>query len=116
MAYHFKYSERPKTLAERKFEDNVPEEVKGSRLTEIIEVQRKQALKRTEGLVGKSYKVLVEGPSKKNSEEFCGRTTHNTVVIFPKGNAVKGQYLNVKTSRCTANTLFGEITTEEAHA
>lgn len=116
MAYHFKYSERPRTLAERKYEDDVPEEVKGSRLTEIIGVQRDQAHKRTEGLVGKTYRVLVEGPSRKNPEEFCGRTTHNTVVIFPKENAVKGQYLNVKTSRCTANTLFGVITTEEAHA
>ncbi len=116
MAYHFKYSERPRTLAERKYEDDVPEEVKGARLTEIIEVQRDQAHKRTEGLVGKTYRVLVEGPSRKNPEEFCGRTTHNTVVIFPKENAVKGQYLNVKTSRCTANTLFGVITTEEAHA
>lgn len=116
MAYHFKYSERPRTLAERKYEDDVPEEVKGARLTEIIGVQRDQAHKRTEGLVGKTYRVLVEGPSRKNSEEFCGRTTHNTVVIFPKENAVKGQYLNVKTSRCTANTLFGVITTEEAHA
>ena len=116
MAYHFKYSERPRTLAERKYEDDVPEEVKGARLTEIIGVQRDQAHKRTEGLVGKTYRVLVEGPSRKNPEEFCGRTTHNTVVIFPKENAVKGQYLNVKTSRCTANTLFGVITTEEAHA
>lgn len=116
MAYHFKYSERPRTLAERKYEDDVPEEVKGARLTEIIGVQRDQAYKRTEGLVGKTYRVLVEGPSRKNPEEFCGRTTHNTVVIFPKENAVKGQYLNVKTSRCTANTLFGVITTEEAHA
>ena len=116
MAYHFKYSERPRTLAERKYEDDVPEEVKGARLTEIIGVQRDQAHKRTEGLVGKTYRVLVEGPSRKNPEEFCGRTTHNTVVIFPKENAVKGQYLNVKTSRCTANTLFGVISTEEAHA
>ena len=116
MAYHFKYSERPRTLAERKYEDDVPEEVKGARLTEIIGVQRDQAHKRTEGLVGKTYRVLVEGPSRKNPEEFCGRTTHNTVVIFPKENAVKGQYLNVKTSHCTANTLFGVITTEEAQA
>ena len=66
MAYHFKYSERPRTLAERKYEDDVPEEVKGARLTEIIGVQRDQAHKRTEGLVGKTYRVLVEGPSRKN--------------------------------------------------
>ena len=81
LAYHFKYSERPRTLAERKYEDDVPESVKGERLTEIIEVQREQALKRTQGLLGRNLKVLVEGPSKRNPEEFCGRTTYNLSLI-----------------------------------
>ena len=116
LAYHFKYSERPRTLAERKYEDDVPESVKGERLTEIIEVQREQALKRTQCLVGKNLKVLVEGPSKRNPEEFCGRTTYNSMVIFPKENAEKGKYVTVKTNRCTANTLFGTITTEAPEA
>ena len=116
LAYHFKYSERPRTLAERKYEDDVPESVKGERLTEIIEVQREQALKRTQGLLGRNLKVLVEGPSKRNPEEFCGRTTYNSMVIFPKENAEKGKYVTVKTNRCTANTLFGTITTEAPEA
>ena len=116
LAYHFKYSERPRTLAERKYEDDVPESVKGERLTEIIKVQREQALKRTQRLVGRNLKVLVEGPSKRNPKEFCGRTTYNSMVIFPKENAEKGKYITVKTNRCTANTLFGTITTEAPEA
>lgn len=116
MAYHFKYSERPRTLAERKFEDDISEEVKSERLAEIIKVQRVEALKRTSGLVGRTYKVLVEGPSKKNPEEYCGRTTHNTMVIFPKGDAEVGKYVNVKTTDCTSITLFGTITSEKADA
>jgi tRNA-2-methylthio-N6-dimethylallyladenosine synthase len=116
MAYHFKYSERPRTLAERKFEDDIPEELKSERLTEIIAVQRLQAATRTKTHVGRVLKVLVEGPSKKNPEEFCGRTTHNSMVIFPKEHAEAGMYVNVKTSGCTTNTLLGTITTEEAEA
>lgn len=116
MAYHFKYSERPRTLAERKFEDDVPEKIKADRLTEIIAVQKVEARKRTERLVGGVYRVLVEGPSKKNPEEFYGRTTHNSVVIFPKGETKTGDYINVKINDCTAVTLFGEITMEEAIA
>lgn len=116
MAYHFKYSERPRTLAERKFEDDVPEQVKADRLTEVIEVQKVEARKRTERLVGGVYRVLVEGPSKKNPEEYYGRTTHNSVVIFPKGDTKPGDYINVKINSCTAVTLFGQITTEESLA
>ena len=116
MAYHFKYSERPRTLAERKFEDDVPEKIKADRLTEIIAVQKVEARKRTERLVGGVYRVLVEGPSKKNPEEFYGRTTYNSVVIFPKGETKTGDYINVKINDCTAVTLFGEITKEEAIA
>ena len=116
MAYHFKYSERPRTLAERKFEDDVPEKIKADRLTEIIAVQKVEARKRTERLVGGVYRVLVEGPSKKNPVEFYGRTTHNSVVIFPKGETKTGDYINVKINDCSAVTLFGEITKEEAIA
>jgi tRNA-2-methylthio-N6-dimethylallyladenosine synthase len=79
MAYNFKYSERPKTLAERKFEDDVPEEVKSARLTEIIKHQRSYASVLIQAMVGKVYRVLVEGVSKKSAENFYGRTTHNIV-------------------------------------
>ena len=116
MAYHFKYSERPRTLAERKYEDDITEDVKAARLTEIIARQRKQAAARTKTHVGRVLKVLVEGPSKKNAEEYCGRTTHNSMVIFPKEHAEVGMYVNVKTNDCTTNTLLGTITTQEAEA
>ena len=116
MAYHFKYSERPRTLAERKYEDDIPEDVKAARLTEIIALQRKHAAARTKTHVGRVLKVLVEGPSKKNPEEYCGRTTHNSMVIFPKEHAEAGMYVNVKTHDCTTNTLLGTITTQEAEA
>ncbi len=116
MAYHFKYSERPRTLAERKYEDDITEDVKAARLTEIIALQRKQAAARTKTHVGRVLKVLVEGPSKKNPEEYCGRTTHNSMAIFPKEHAEAGMYVNVKTHDCTTNTLLGTITTEEAEA
>ena len=116
MAYHFKYSERPRTLAERKFEDDISEEVKSARLSEIIAIQRIEAHKRTKALVGRVYKVLVEGPSKKNPEEYYGRTTHNSVIIFPKGDVKPCDYVNVKATSCTSMTLLGELTTEEADA
>jgi tRNA-2-methylthio-N6-dimethylallyladenosine synthase len=116
MAYHFKYSERPKTLAERKFEDDVPEEVKSARLTEIIKLQRQYASAITEELVGKVYRVLVEGPSKKNPEEYYGRTTHNSVIVFPKENVQPCDYVNVRAMSCTTVTLRGELTTDEADA
>jgi tRNA-2-methylthio-N6-dimethylallyladenosine synthase len=116
MAYHFKYSERPRTLAERKFEDDVPEEVKSARLTEIIKLQRGYASFITEALVGKVYRVLVEGPSKKNPEEYYGRTTHNSVIVFPKENVHPCDYVNVRATSCTTVTLRGELTTDKADA
>ena len=116
MAYHFKYSERPKTLAERKFDDDVPEEIKSARLTEIIKMQREYASSITEALVGKVYRVLVEGPSKKNPEEYYGRTTHNSVIVFPKENAQPCDYVNVRATSCTTVTLRGELTTDKADA
>lgn len=108
-AYMFKYSERPKTLAERRFEDDVPEEVKSKRLTEIIDLQMSHSLKAHEKQVGKTVKVLVEGPSKRNPEEFCGRNGQNSMVIFPKGNLKKGQYIMVNITECTSATLKGNV-------
>jgi tRNA-2-methylthio-N6-dimethylallyladenosine synthase len=109
-AYMFAYSERPKTLAERKFKDDVPEEVKKRRLTEVVSLQQENSAFHTHNAVGKTMKVLVEGFSKKSDEMFCGRNTQNTTVVFPKGNLSKGDYVNVKIERCTTTTLIGTTT------
>jgi len=109
MAYMFKYSERPKTLAERKFEDDISEEEKGRRLQEIIDLQMKKGAARTAEGVGKVHKVLVEGTSKKSDAEFYGRNSQNVVVVFPKGDLKKGMYADVKVTACTAVTLRGEV-------
>ena len=116
MAYNFKYSERPRTLAERKFEDDVPEEVKSARLTEIIKHQRSYASVLIQAMVGKVYRVLVEGVSKKSTEKFYGRTTHNIVIIFDKGDLSLCDYVNVRAIDCTSATLKGEVTTDKADA
>lgn len=110
MAYMFKYSERPKTLAERKFEDDVPEEVKGRRLQEIIAQQMESAAECTKKYVGLTQQVLIEGISKKSEDHFQGRNTQNTVVVFPKKEGIKqGDYVMVKNLDCTSVTLIGEI-------
>jgi len=116
MAYNFKYSERPRTLAERKFEDDVPEEVKSARLTEIIKHQRSYASVLIQAMVGKVYRVLVEGVSKKSTEKYYGRTTHNIVIIFDKGDLSLCDYVNVRALDCTSATLKGEVTTDKADA
>lgn len=109
MAYMFKYSERPRTLAERKFEDDVPDEVKGRRLTEIIDLQMGHSLERTKGMLGKVQRVLVEGTSKRSENDLFGRNTQNMVVVFPKGNHKPGDYINVEIKDCTSTTLIGEV-------
>lgn len=108
-AYMFKYSERPKTLAERRFTDDVPEEVKGRRLNEIIEKQLAHSLASNQKLVGTEQKVLIEGNSKRSEEHLCGRTGSNVMVVFPKENQQKGQYVEVRITDCTSATLMGEI-------
>jgi tRNA-2-methylthio-N6-dimethylallyladenosine synthase len=109
-AYMYKYSERPKTLAERRFEDNVPEEVKSARLNEIIELQLQHGKMRHQNLVGSEQKVLVEGPSKRDPEtHWCGRADNNSMVIFPKGDFDKGTYIKVKINDCTTATLMGDV-------
>lgn len=107
-AYMFKYSERPKTLAERRFADDVPEEVKAKRLTEIIELQLKNSKLSNEKQVGETVKVLVEGTSKRSEDHLCGRNGQNAMVIFPRENYEKGQYVLVKITSCTSATLMGE--------
>jgi tRNA-2-methylthio-N6-dimethylallyladenosine synthase len=107
-AYMFKYSERPKTLAERRFEDDVPDPVKGTRLNEIIELQLQHSRLSNEKQIGNTVKVLVEGFSKRSEEHLCGRNGQNAMVVFPKQNYEKGQYVMVKISDCTSATLMGE--------
>ena len=109
-AYMYKYSERPKTLAERRFEDNVPEEVKGARLTEVIDLQRSNSAVKNKAQIGRIHKVLVEGTSKRSDEHMSGRNDHNTKVVFPTGDSKKGDYVMVKITDCTTATLLGEIT------
>ena len=108
-AYMYKYSERPKTLAERRFEDNVPEEIKGARLTEVIDLQLSHALVANQRQIGKIHTVLVEGPSKRSEDFFSGRNEYNTKTVFPRGEAKKGDYVKVKINECTSATLMGEI-------
>lgn len=108
-AYMFKYSERPKTLAERRFKDDVPEDVKGQRLNEIIEKQLSHSLKSHQKQVGTLQKVLVEGPSKRSEDFYCGRNGRNSMVVFPKENATKGNYVLVRIEECTSATLLGKI-------
>jgi tRNA-2-methylthio-N6-dimethylallyladenosine synthase len=107
-AYMFKYSERPKTLAERRFEDDVPDAVKGNRLNEIIELQLQHSRLSNEKQIGKTVKVLIEGTSKRSEEHLCGRNGQNAMVVFPKQNYEKGQYVMVKITDCTSATLMGE--------
>jgi tRNA-2-methylthio-N6-dimethylallyladenosine synthase len=108
-AYMFKYSERPKTLAERRFQDDVPEDIKGKRLNEIIEKQLSHSLKSHQKQVGTLQKVLVEGPSKRSEDFYCGRNGRNSMVVFPKENATKGNYVMVRIEECTSATLLGKI-------
>ncbi|EIJ38757.1 tRNA (N6-isopentenyl adenosine(37)-C2)-methylthiotransferase MiaB [Galbibacter orientalis] len=106
--YMFTYSERPGTLAERKLEDDVPEETKKSRLTEIINLQQKHSAFRTKQNLGKTVEVLIEGNSKKSDAHWMGRTSQNTVTVFPKEQYKIGEFVNVKINECTTATLIGE--------
>ena len=106
--FMFKYSERPNTKAARKFEDDVPEEVKSRRLTEIIEKQREHSMEYNQSRVGKTFKVLVEGLSKRSDQHLFGRTTHNSVAVFPKKNYKPGDYVMVRITDCNSATLIGE--------
>jgi tRNA-2-methylthio-N6-dimethylallyladenosine synthase len=108
--YYFKYSERGGTPAQKKFADDVPEDVKQRRLDEIIAKARHYSLVRNRETIGKTFKVLVEGPSHRKPEtEWSGRNTQNQMVIFPKKDVQKGQYINVLINDASAGTLFGEI-------
>jgi len=106
--YMFAYSERPGTLAERKLDDDVPEEVKKQRLVEIVDLQQKHSHYRTQQFVGKTVEVLIEKPSKKSDAHWSGRTPQSTVVVFPKEHYQVGDFVNVKVNECTTATLIGE--------
>lgn len=107
--YMFAYSERPGTLAARKLEDDVPEEVKKRRLQEVIDLQQKISLKRTRRFLGETVEVLIEKESKKSDEHWSGRNSQNTTVVFPKGNYKVGDFVMVKITDCTSATLIGEV-------
>jgi tRNA-2-methylthio-N6-dimethylallyladenosine synthase len=108
-AYMFKYSERPGTRAARKYKDDVPEEVKTIRLNEIISLQNRLSARSKREDVGKTFKVLTEGFSKKSESHLSGRTSQNKVVVFPKGQHKKGEYVNVFIERSTSATLIGHV-------
>ena len=106
--YMFAYSERPGTLAERKMEDDVPEETKKRRLAEIVELQLKHSHYRTKQFVGKTVEVLIEKSSKKSDAHWSGRNEQSTVVVFPKEHYKIGDFVNVKIHDCTSATLIGD--------
>ncbi|RZK78317.1 MAG: tRNA (N6-isopentenyl adenosine(37)-C2)-methylthiotransferase MiaB [Pedobacter sp.] len=114
-AFTFSYSERPGTLAARKFADDIPEEVKKRRLAEILLKQQQSSLYRLQQFVGKTMRILVEGTSKKSDRDFCGRNDQNAMIVFPAMEGVKpGDYVNVYVDRCTSATLLGTVVLEEA--
>ncbi|MCS4238872.1 tRNA (N6-isopentenyl adenosine(37)-C2)-methylthiotransferase MiaB [Myroides odoratus] len=106
--FMFAYSERPGTLAARKLEDDIPEEVKKRRLSEIIAVQGKISLERTKRFVGQTVEVLIEKTSKRSDLEWSGRNSQNTTVVFPKENYKVGDFVEVYVEDCTSATLIGK--------
>ena len=105
--YMFKYSERPGTLASKKFNDNISELTKKNRLQEIVDLQQKHSNYRTKGYVGKIVEVLIEKESKKSRFQWSGRNQQNTVVVFDKENYQIGDFVNVLITDCTSATLIG---------
>ena len=108
-AFMFAYSERPKTLAERKYTDDIPEEIKKRRLSEVVALQRSHSEYRIRQMVGRVHKVLIEGFSKKSEDMLMGRNSQNAVVVFPKKDHKRGEYVNVMVTSSTSSTLIGEV-------
>lgn len=108
LAYMFAYSERGRTLAQRKYEDDVPEEVKKRRLSEIIEQQMDIQEELNKKEIGRRHLVLVEGTSKRSDEQLCGRTDTNKMVVFDREDYEKGDYVEVTITDCTSATLMGD--------
>ena len=111
MSYMFFYSERPGTLAERRYKDDVPLDIKKKRLQEIVDVQGKLSHASNKKDIGKTFAVLIEGESKKSNKDWMGRSSQNKVIVFPKENyeLKKGDYVSVKVTDCTQATLLGTI-------
>jgi tRNA-2-methylthio-N6-dimethylallyladenosine synthase len=111
LSYMFFYSERPGTLAARRYKDDIPEAIKKRRLQEIVDLQHRLSLESNQKDLGRVFKVLIEGNSKRSDKDWMGRSTQNKVIVFPKNeNALKkGDYVNVKVTDCTKATLMGEI-------
>ena len=110
-AYMYFYSERPGTLAQRRYTDDIPEELKKTRLTKIVEMQNRLSLASNKKDIGKTFKILIEGESKKSDADWMGRSSHGKVVVFAKENynLKKGDYVMVKVSDCTQGTLLAKI-------
>ncbi len=110
-SFMFYYSERPGTLAAKKYEDDVPLEVKKRRLSEIIELQNRISREWSYSRVGNTYQVLIEGNSKRSTEDWCGRTDFNQMVVFPKSDRplAPGSYVDVHISEATSHTLIGKM-------
>lgn len=112
-AFMFQYSERPGTKAARHFKDDVPPEVKTRRLNEIIELQSAISLERNRECIGNTYRVLIEGTSKRDSGSLFGRTSGNKVCVFPAMGHIPGQYVDIQVESCTSATLLGHITEKD---
>ena len=111
MSYMFFYSERPGTLAQRRYKDDIPEEIKKRRLAEIVDLQNRLSLESNKKDIGKTFEVLIENTSKRSDQHWKGRSSQNKVVIFPKENyeLKTGDYVTIKVNECTQATLLGEI-------
>ena len=108
-AYMFKYSERPGTFAQRNLGDDIPEDVKTRRLTEIIDLQNKLSEESNKRDIGKEFEILVECTSKRSEEQLSGRTSQNKMVVFDRHNFKVGDYVKVRITGCSSATLFGEV-------
>jgi len=108
-AFMFKYSNRPGTMADKRFPDDVPEIVKSKRLTEIINLQTEHSVASNQKDIGKIFDVLVESKSKRSEDEYQGRNSQNKVLIFPKGNVKPGDIVKVKVNEVTQASLRGEL-------
>ena len=105
-AFMFAYSERPGTLAAKQYPDDVPPEVKNRRLNEIIALQGRKSLERYRSWIGKRVRVLVEGPSKRNPDELCGRASNSMMCVFPSAGQKPGDYVELIVNDCTSATLI----------
>ena len=108
-AYMFMYNERPGTLAAKKYTDDIPEEIKLRRLQEVMVLQKRLSRESNDADLNKVHRVLVEGVSKRSDEHLSGRNDQNKMVVFPRGNFKKGDYVNVFATECSSATLIGYV-------